>query len=211
MLNALTLVASAFPVALGLDAAAIAVALLWLPFSRLLYALTRRVTPAAGTRFKHGALYAAGGGLGLALLSGAVLAAGVKAAGMAAAAGGAILVLALVATAVGHLVIDKPAVSGRASIAASGAIAALGGVMGLLMLDPQRDPVGVHPRLRHRRDRMTLTYPIGTPLAKTQAASTGSRPQSSRSTGSRRPSPPAASSRRARARRSAATSRRMHA
>jgi HAE1 family hydrophobic/amphiphilic exporter-1 len=170
MLNALTLLASAFPVALGLDAAAIAVALLWLPFSRLLYTLTRRITPEAGARFKRGALYAAGAGLALALLAGGVLALGVKAAAFVAAGGGALVVLALLATAIGHLVIDKPAASGRASFAASGAIAALGGAIGLLMLTHSGIQSEFIPSSDTGSIRMTLTYPTGTPLAKTQAA-----------------------------------------
>ena len=183
LLNALTLVASAFPVAArhrrGRDRGRAAVAAVLAAAVRAhppghaggrhalqaRRALRRRRRPGPRAAGRRGA-----GGRR-------------EAAGVVAAAGGAILVLALVATAVGHLVIDKPAVSGRASVGASGAIALLGGVMGLLMLTHSGIESEFIPSSDTGSIRMTLTYPTGTPLAKTQA---GDRPAGSRDPQGRR-------------------------
>ncbi|GAC1576862.1 MAG: hypothetical protein NVS3B7_09930 [Candidatus Elarobacter sp.] len=168
LINAMTLVASAFVVALGIDVAAIAIAIAWLGVSRLLYALDRAGNRAARvTRFS---LFAAGGSIVAAVLL-AVLAFPVGLAALAPLAGIALAVaaLALVVAVCASLIVRKPAVSARASLGVCGIVAGIGALMAVLMLTQSGIQSEFIPASETGSIRMTLTYPTGTPLSTTQA------------------------------------------
>jgi HAE1 family hydrophobic/amphiphilic exporter-1 len=180
LINAMVLTASQFVVALALDGAAIAVALLWPPLSRVTYAVGRRISVPNGVRAKRWAQYAAFGGVGVLLAAGAV-ALGSAAAGWnppalgsmlkgVAALGGLIVVLALCVRIPLHLLIDRPRVSPKSSVGVSAVIAGIAAFIALLMVTQHGIESEFIPSTEDGSIYMTLTYPTGTPLAKTQAA-----------------------------------------
>ncbi len=170
LVNAMTLAASAFPVALAIDAIAIALSLLWLPLSRLVYAVGGRIDGRRGARVKRIALMAAGAGVAIAFAGAIALAVVPQVAGVLAAAGGALAVLSIVTLALTHLLVDRPRVSAKSSLGFSGAIAALAALVAVLMLTQHGIETEFVPPSSDGSIYMTLTYPVGTPLAKTQAA-----------------------------------------
>ena len=170
LVNAMVLAASAFEVALAVDAVAIVIALGWLPLSRLLYALGGKISAARGARVKRVALLALAAGIALAVLGAVAVAAAPQIGGPAAALGGIVAALALATVATTHLLVDRPRVSPRSSVALSGVIAAVAAAVGLLMVTHHGIETEFVPPDSDGSIYMTLQYPVGTPLAKTQAA-----------------------------------------
>ncbi|HEY0395722.1 MAG TPA: efflux RND transporter permease subunit [Candidatus Elarobacter sp.] len=157
-------------VALGIDALAIAVTLLWLPLSLALYAVGRRIPAATGSHLKKWCLIVAAAGIAVALAGAGFTAAGQSFGRLVAAVGGAGALLAVVTLGITHLLADRPRVSPKSSLGFSVLIAALGGVIALLLVSDRAITTEFIPPTQDGSIYMTLTYPTGTPLQKTQAA-----------------------------------------
>lgn len=169
LINAMVLVASAFPVALGVDAAAIVVTLLWLPLSRLVYRLGGGISAARGARVKLVAMVSGGSGILLAIAGAAAAAAAPQIGGAVAALGGIVAALSVVTLGVTHLLVDRPRVSPKSSLGFCGVIAGLAVVVAVLMVTHHGIDSEFIPASEDGSIYMTLTYPVGTPIARTQA------------------------------------------
>ena len=157
-------------VAIGIDAAAIVLTLIWLPLSALLYGVGRRVPDVAGRRMKKWSLIAAGAGVCVALAGGGLAAAGQSFGAAVAGIGGAVAALGVLVVSIAHLLVDRPRVSPKSSLGLCAAIAGLAGVVALLMVTQRTITTEFIPTTQDGSIYMTLTYPTGTPLTKTQAA-----------------------------------------
>ncbi|MDB5043629.1 MAG: acrb/acrd/acrf family transport protein, partial [Candidatus Eremiobacteraeota bacterium] len=169
LVNAMVLAASQFAIALAVDAAAIAVALLWPLLSRVLYSV-RPFSVAGGASAKKVVRLVIFGGIG-------ALAAGVAASfvqkdlgGFVAILGAAIVALGIAVRVLLHLLVDRPRVSAKSSLGVSVVAAGIASFIALLMVTHHGIDSEFIPSTEDGSIYMTLTYPTGTPLAKTQAA-----------------------------------------
>ena len=169
LVNAIVLPASAFIAAIGIDVAAIAIALVWMLFGPLLYALGNRVGGDGRRVFRY-ALGAAGVALVAAVVCGIGAATGAAALGKVAAIAGALLALCLVVAFFASLMVRRPAISRRASLSVIGMVGAMAGVMALLWASDRGIDTEFVPNSDTGAIRMTLSFPTGTPLKTTQAA-----------------------------------------
>jgi HAE1 family hydrophobic/amphiphilic exporter-1 len=157
-------------VALCVDAAVIAVTLLWLLLSRPLYAIGRRIPDALGPNLKKWCLIGAAAGIVVAIIGAGLFAAGQSFGGLVAGLGGSVAILALLALGTSHLLIDRPRVSPKSSLGLSGVIVGLAAIVALLMVTQREITTEFIPPTQDGSIYMTLSYPTGTPLTKTQAA-----------------------------------------
>ncbi|BDE05617.1 hypothetical protein WPS_08930 [Vulcanimicrobium alpinum] len=170
LINAIVLVAAAFPIALGIDALAIAVALLWIPFAGLLGRAGDRLQFPRLARTRKVVKIAAICAVVLAVAGGLTSIAAPSAGAIVAAVGGAALVLALVTWFLVRVMMDRPRVSPKSSLGVSGVIAGIAAVVALLMITNHGIESEFIPSTEDGSIYMTLTYPTGTPMATTQAA-----------------------------------------
>jgi HAE1 family hydrophobic/amphiphilic exporter-1 len=172
LLNAIVLPAgtAGMTAAIVIDGLAIALTLLWVPFSQLLYSIGRRIPDAFGPRFKKWGLIGAGAGI-LVVIAGVGLARAERPiGGLIAGIGGIAILLAVLAVATVHLLVDRPRVSPKSSLGVSAVIAGLAAIVALLMVTQRGIESEFIPTTQDGSIYMTLTYPTGTPLTKTQAA-----------------------------------------
>jgi HAE1 family hydrophobic/amphiphilic exporter-1 len=172
VVNAIVLPAgtSGMIVALVIDGLAVALTLLWLPLSRLVYSIGRHVPDAIGPPLKKWGLITAAGGLVIGIAGGGLAVAGQSAGGPVAGIGLAVFVLALLAIGITHLLVDRPRVSPKSSLGFSAVIVGLAGTVALLMVTQRGIESEFIPSTESGSIYMTLSYPTGTPLTKTQAA-----------------------------------------
>ncbi|MDQ6941265.1 MAG: efflux RND transporter permease subunit [Candidatus Eremiobacteraeota bacterium] len=168
LINAVMLPASAFTVAIGIDVFAIAIAVVWMLFGPLLYALGNRAGGDARRVFRW-ALGGAGAAAVIAVASIVVGMAGtpvfMKVAGLA----GVLVAFGLSVAFFASLMVRRPAVSRRASISIVGIVGGIAGVMLLLMIGGKGIETEFIPNSDTGSIRMTLSFPTGTPLKTTQA------------------------------------------
>jgi HAE1 family hydrophobic/amphiphilic exporter-1 len=167
LINAIVLPASAFITAIVVDAAAIAVALVWMLAGPLLYSLGNRVG-GDGRRVFRWALAGAGAALVLAIAGVIGGVAGASGLAKLGPIGGAVMALCLVVAFFASLMVRRPAVSARASLSIVGMVAGMAGVMALLMVSERGIDTEFIPNSDTGSIRMTLSFPTGTPLKTTQ-------------------------------------------
>jgi len=167
LINAMTLAASGFIVALIIDAVASAIAVVWMFGGRLLYALGNYVGGDARRVFRY-ALGAAGAALLISI--GCLIATFIGAAVLLPVAGiaGALMALCLVVAFFASLLVRRPAVSVRASLAAVGMIGVIAVAMAVIWVRVGGIDTEFIPNSDTGSIRMTLSFPTGTPLATTQ-------------------------------------------
>jgi len=169
LINSIMLPASAFLVAIGIDVVAIVIAVLWMSFGRLLYALGNRIGGDARRVFRW-ALGGAGAAALVAVVSVvAALIGGVPSSLRIAGIAGAVMGLCLVVAFFASLMVRRPAVSVRASLSIVGMVGGIAGIMALLWVGERGIDTEFIPNSDTGAIRMTLQFPTGTPLATTQA------------------------------------------
>jgi multidrug efflux pump subunit AcrB len=167
LVNAMVLTASQFLIALAVDGVAIAIALLWLPLSRLVYSV-QPMTAAGGSKAKKVTLVLVFFGFALVMVAIAVLKLGVG--GIFAIVAAAIVALGVAVLLLLHLLASRPRVSAKSSLGVSVVAAGIAAFIALLMVTHHGIDSEFIPSTEDGSIYMTLTYPTGTPLAKTQAA-----------------------------------------
>ena len=156
--------------ALVVDGFAIAVTLLWLPVSWLLYSIDRSATDAIGPRLKKWSLIGTAAGIVVAVVGVGLLVTGQSFGGVVAQLGALAAVGGLLTFGAAHLLVDRPRVSAKNSFGFSGVVVGVAAIVALLMVTQRGIETEFVPPGEAGSIYMTLSYPAGTPLAKTQAA-----------------------------------------
>ncbi|HEV2739331.1 MAG TPA: efflux RND transporter permease subunit, partial [Candidatus Elarobacter sp.] len=169
LVNAIVLPASAFPVAIGIDAVAIAIAVVWMFGGPLIYALGDRVGGNGRRVFRY-ALAGAGIALLASVACGVGVMTGAQMLGQVAAISGGLTALCLVVAFFASLMVRRPAVSRWASLSIVGIVGGIAGVMALLWVSGRGIDTEFIPNSDTGSIRMTLSFPTGTPLKTTQVA-----------------------------------------